>query len=150
MIRYRSNITNELFLKVHVFIQSSDIRKTDEHSCARSRKDITRKRTCPSDALRAPPSLSVPASNPSYMCCDPCIIVISGQCSCLRIKRKENICSCRIGTLVVMRRSRFLSSLIQCIVCNIESRCSVSELVLVKTGLLGDWCKTVVLHLAPR
>lgn len=44
MIRYRSNITNELFLKVHVFIQSSDIRKIDEHFCARSRKDITRKK----------------------------------------------------------------------------------------------------------
>lgn len=56
----------------------------------------------------------------------------------LQMKRIENICSCGIGALVVGRGCRFLSSSFQCIVCNIEDRCSVSEFVLVMTiGWLG-------------
>lgn len=55
----------------------------------------------------------------------------------LQVKCIENICSCGIGTLVVGRRCRFLSSLFQCIVCNIEDRCSASKFVLVMTMVGG-------------
>ena len=51
----------------------------------------------------------------------------------LQMKRIENICSCGSGALVVGRRCRFLSSLFQCIVCNIEDRCSASKFALVMT-----------------